>query len=164
MYSRMAWVTVQVVKTGITPQLATSERLREAEKELLHLAGRLHTRWLGTPRRCAAVASALRPRSSGFRQSVSPPRSACQSSPCARAHRDGSLSQPYAWSVPRLRPGQTSPTPHAASGCPGTFLWSWPHHSDCPLLPGAPLPDAAGSSRTESWSVSGCRYAPEATR
>src|SRR6267378_1623279 len=29
-------VTVQVVTIGITPQLATSARLREAEKELLH--------------------------------------------------------------------------------------------------------------------------------
>src|SRR5687767_1722608 len=29
-------VTVQVVTTGITPQLATSARLREAEKERLH--------------------------------------------------------------------------------------------------------------------------------
>ena len=38
-------VTVQVVKTGITPQLATSARLREAETERLHPVGRLHTRW-----------------------------------------------------------------------------------------------------------------------
>ena len=36
-------VAVQVMKTGSTPQLATSDRLREAEKKLLHLAGRLHT-------------------------------------------------------------------------------------------------------------------------
>ena len=35
-------VTVQVVKTGITPQLATSDRLREAKTEPLHPAGRLH--------------------------------------------------------------------------------------------------------------------------
>jgi hypothetical protein len=37
-------VTVQVVKTGITPQLATADRLREAETELLHPVGRLHMR------------------------------------------------------------------------------------------------------------------------
>ena len=36
-------VTVQVVKTGITPQRATSDRLREAETVPLHPAGRLHT-------------------------------------------------------------------------------------------------------------------------
>ena len=36
-------VTVQVVKTGITPQLATSERLREAETEPRHHAGPRHT-------------------------------------------------------------------------------------------------------------------------
>jgi hypothetical protein len=36
-------VTVQVVKTGITPQRAPSNRLREAETVLLHPAGRLHT-------------------------------------------------------------------------------------------------------------------------
>ena len=36
-------VTIQVVKTGITPQLATSARLREAKKELLHPVRRLHT-------------------------------------------------------------------------------------------------------------------------
>ena len=37
-------VTVQVVKTGITPQLATSTRVREAKTEPLHPAGRLHIR------------------------------------------------------------------------------------------------------------------------
>jgi hypothetical protein len=37
-------VTVQVVKTGITPQLATSDRFWEAETEPLHPAGRLHMR------------------------------------------------------------------------------------------------------------------------
>src|SRR5262245_30350043 len=37
-------VTVQVVKTGMTPQRAPSERLREAETVPLHPAGRLHTR------------------------------------------------------------------------------------------------------------------------
>jgi D-arabinose 1-dehydrogenase-like Zn-dependent alcohol dehydrogenase len=35
-------VTVQVVKTGITPPLAPSDRLREAKTEPLHPAGRLH--------------------------------------------------------------------------------------------------------------------------
>jgi len=35
-------VTVQVVKTGVTPPLATSERFREAKTERLHPAGRLH--------------------------------------------------------------------------------------------------------------------------
>jgi len=35
-------VTVQIVKTGITPQLATSDRWREAETEPLHPVGRLH--------------------------------------------------------------------------------------------------------------------------
>jgi hypothetical protein len=39
-----AGVTVQVVKTGITPQLATSERLRAAKTAPLHPAGRLHMR------------------------------------------------------------------------------------------------------------------------
>ena len=38
------YVTVQVVKTGITPQLATSERLRAAKTAPLHPAGRLHMR------------------------------------------------------------------------------------------------------------------------
>ena len=37
-------VTVQVVKTGITPPRATSDRLRAAETEPLHPAGRLHMR------------------------------------------------------------------------------------------------------------------------
>ena len=37
-------VTVQVVKTRITPQLATSDRLREARTEPLPPAGRLHMR------------------------------------------------------------------------------------------------------------------------
>jgi hypothetical protein len=37
-------VTVQVVKTGITPQLATSDRFWEAETEPLHPTGRLHMR------------------------------------------------------------------------------------------------------------------------
>jgi hypothetical protein len=36
-------VTVQVVKTGIMPQLAPSECWREAETVPLHPAGRLHT-------------------------------------------------------------------------------------------------------------------------
>ena len=36
-------VTVQVVKTGLTPQLAPSDHLREAEKEQLHPAEQLHT-------------------------------------------------------------------------------------------------------------------------
>jgi len=38
-----ALVTVQVVTTGITPQLATSERLREAETEPRHHGGPRHT-------------------------------------------------------------------------------------------------------------------------
>ena len=41
---RAAGVTVQVVKTGITPPLATSDRFREAKTELLPPAGRLHMR------------------------------------------------------------------------------------------------------------------------
>jgi hypothetical protein len=36
-------VTVQVVKTGLTPQIAPSDHLREAEKEQLHPAEQLHT-------------------------------------------------------------------------------------------------------------------------
>jgi hypothetical protein len=40
----MVEVTVQVVKTGITPQLATSDRSREVETEPLHPAGQLHMR------------------------------------------------------------------------------------------------------------------------
>jgi hypothetical protein len=36
-------VTVQVVKTEITPQLAPADRLREAETVPLHPTGRLHT-------------------------------------------------------------------------------------------------------------------------
>jgi uncharacterized protein len=37
-------VTAQVVKTSITLQLATADRLREAETEPLHPVGRLHMR------------------------------------------------------------------------------------------------------------------------
>jgi hypothetical protein len=37
-------VTAQVVKTRITLQLATAERLRAAETEPLHPVGRLHMR------------------------------------------------------------------------------------------------------------------------
>jgi len=37
-------VTAQVVKTRITLQLATLDRLREAETEPLHPVGRLHMR------------------------------------------------------------------------------------------------------------------------
>jgi hypothetical protein len=40
---KRAHVTVQVVKTGITPQLAPADRLREVETVPLHPAGRLHT-------------------------------------------------------------------------------------------------------------------------
>src|SRR4029453_2091340 len=156
-------VTVQIVKTGITPQLATSDRWREAETEPLHPAGRLHMLRGGTPRRCAAVASTSPPPSSYFRQSVSPLRSACQSSPCARAHRDGSTSLQYYSSVPRLRPGRRSTTPHAASKCPGMSLRSSAHHSDCRLPTVAPLPDAAGSCRSETLIVSMCPHAPDAT-
>jgi hypothetical protein len=36
-------VTVQVMKTGLTPQLAPSDHLREAETEQLHPAEQLHT-------------------------------------------------------------------------------------------------------------------------
>jgi hypothetical protein len=42
-YSPLLEVTVQVVTTGITPQLATAERLREAETEPRHPAGPRHT-------------------------------------------------------------------------------------------------------------------------
>src|SRR5262245_29189795 len=38
-------VTVQVIKTGLTPQLAPADHVREAEKEQLHPAEQLHTRW-----------------------------------------------------------------------------------------------------------------------
>src|SRR5262249_50395054 len=106
-------------KTGITPQLATFDRLREAEKELLHPVGRLHAQWSGTPKRYAAVTMLPRP-SACFRQSASPPRSACQSSPCTRAHRDGSTALLHDWSAPPLPPAQTSTAPRAASGCLGT--------------------------------------------
>ena len=37
-------VTVQVVKTGITPQRTLSDGFREARTEPLHPAGRLHMR------------------------------------------------------------------------------------------------------------------------
>ena len=43
-HQALAWVTVQVVKTGITPQLATSIRFQAAKMEPLHPAGRLHMR------------------------------------------------------------------------------------------------------------------------
>src|SRR5713226_4836419 len=156
-------VTVQVVTTGITPQLATSARLREAEKELLHPVRRLHTQWSGTPRRYAAVASTWPRPSSCFRQSASPPRSACQSSPYARARRDGSPSQPYYSSVQRLRPARTSTTPHAASGCPDTSPRSGAHHIGCPLpITARPLGEV-GSCRTETLSVAACPRAPDAT-
>lgn len=39
------YVTAQVVKTRITLQLATLDRLREAEMEPLHPVGRLPMRW-----------------------------------------------------------------------------------------------------------------------
>jgi hypothetical protein len=42
-YNQVAKVTVQVVKTGIMPQLAPSDRWREAETVPLHPAERLHT-------------------------------------------------------------------------------------------------------------------------
>ena len=41
-FSEAPWVTVQVVKTGITPPLATSGRFWGAEMERLHHARRLH--------------------------------------------------------------------------------------------------------------------------
>ena len=41
--TRYTVVTVQVVKTGLTPQIAPSDHLREAEKEQLHPAEQLHT-------------------------------------------------------------------------------------------------------------------------
>jgi hypothetical protein len=44
LYKAQKNVTVQVVKTRITPQLATSDRSREAETEPLPPAGRLHMR------------------------------------------------------------------------------------------------------------------------
>src|SRR5712691_720092 len=156
-------VTVQVVTTGITPQLATSARLREAEKELLHPVRRLHTQWSGTPRHYAAVASTWPRPSSCFRQSASPPRSACQSSPYARARRDGSPSQPYYSSVQRLRPARMSTTPHAASGCPDTSPRSGAHHIGCPLpITARPLGEV-GSCRSETSSVAVCPGAPDAT-
>src|SRR4030095_16828222 len=158
-----ARVTVQVVKTGITPQLATSARLREAETELLHPAGRLHTRWSGAPRRCAAVPSEALPRSSCFRQSASPLRSACQSSPCARARRDGSISQPCYWSVPHLPPVRTSTMPGAASGGPDRSRRSWAPHTGCPLPTVAPPLGAVGSYTTETSIVFVCPHAPDAT-
>ena len=157
-------VTVQVVKTGITPPLATSERFQAAKMEPLHPAGRLHMRRGGTPRRSAAVAATWPPPSACLRQNVRPPRSACPSSLGARAHRDASPSLPSSWSVPRLQPGRTSTTPHAASQCPGTSRPSWAHHSACPRPPVAPLPDAVGSSRTASAHVAVSRRAPEAPR
>src|SRR5215510_8090468 len=153
MDNALGHVTVQVVQTGITPQLVTSDRLQEAKTELLHPVKRLHTQWSGTPRRSAAVASTWPRPSSCFRQSASPPRSACQSSPYARAHRDGSTSQPYYSSVPRLRPARTSTTPHAASGCPDTSPRLWAPHSGCPLPITARPRGAAGSCRTEMSSV-----------
>src|SRR4029453_8096752 len=87
-------VTVQVVKTGITPPLATSGRFWGAEMERLHHARRLHAQQGGTPRHCAAVASTSPPPSSCLRQSASPPHSASQNCPCATARLDGALSLP----------------------------------------------------------------------
>src|SRR5438067_3127940 len=156
-------VTVQVVKTSITPQLATSERVRAAKTEPLHPAGRLHMRRCGTPRRYAAVASALSPPASYFRQSASPLRSVCQSSPCARARRDGSISRPCYWSVPHLRLARTSTTPGAASGCPDTSRRSWAHHTGCPLPTVAPPLGEAESCRTETSSVAVYPRVPDAT-
>src|SRR4029434_7045119 len=62
-------VTVQVVKTGITPPLATSGRFWGAEMERLHHARRLHAQQRGTPSHGAAVASTSPPPSSCLRQS-----------------------------------------------------------------------------------------------
>jgi hypothetical protein len=43
MHTALQAVTVQVVKTGITPQLAPAERLWGVETVPLHPAGQLHT-------------------------------------------------------------------------------------------------------------------------
>jgi len=66
-----------MVKTGITLQLATCDRLGAGERELLHHAERLHRLWSGTPRHCAAVAStspstscSCRPMSAGVEKPV----------------------------------------------------------------------------------------------
>jgi hypothetical protein len=100
---------------GITPLLGPADRLREAKMERLHPARRLHMRRGGMPRRYAAGASTWPPPGACFRQSVSPPRSACHSSPYARAQQDGSTARPCYWWVQRLRPAQTSTRPRAAS-------------------------------------------------
>jgi hypothetical protein len=159
----MRVVTVQVIKTGRTPQLAPADHVRAAEQEQRHPAEQLHTRWGGTPRRCAAVASTSTPRSSDLPQRVRPLHSACPSCPGATAHRDGSTAPPCCGSGRRLRLARTSTTPHAVSGWPGTSRRSWAHHRACPLpITARPL-GAAGSWRRDMASGSRCPGAPDAT-
>jgi len=155
-------VTVQVVTTGITPQLATSARLREAEKELLHPVRRLHTQWSGTPRRYAAVASTWPRPSLCFRQSASPPRSACQSSPYARARRDGS---PLSRIIRRFnacdlheRPQRLTPLQDVSTRPRGLE-----HTTSAAASNNRSTFGAVGSCRTETSSVAACPRAPDAT-
>src|SRR4029453_18236148 len=156
-------VTVQVVKTGITPPLATSGRFWGAEMERLHHARRLHAQQGGTPRHCAAVASTSPPPSSCLRQSASPPHSASQNCPCATARLDGALSLPCCSSVRRRRPARRSTPPRAASKSPGGFLRSWPPHTDSPLLRAAPPRSEVASYRSEKSIASTSPRAPDAT-
>src|SRR4030095_4176608 len=160
---RLQLVTVQVVKTGITPPLATSGRFWGAEMERLHHARRLHAQQGGTPRHCAAVASTSPPPSSCLRQSASPPHSASQNCPCATARLDGALSLPCCSSVRRRRPARRSTTPRAASKSPGRSLRSWPPHHESPLLRAAPPRSEVASYRSEKSIASTSPRAPDAT-
>src|SRR5262249_2303424 len=157
-------VLVQVMETAITQPLAPAEPGRGAETEPVYPGEPLHTPCGDTPRRCAAVVFTSTPPSSYFRQTESLPHSACQSCPCATAHRDGLTARPHYWSVPRLRLVRTSTTPHVASKCLGTSQRFWAPRYDCPCPITARLRGVVGSCRSETSTASRSRRAPGATR
>src|SRR5262245_40571422 len=157
------FVTVHLMKTGITPQLVIASHRQEGETGPLRHAGRLHGRRLGNPARCVSGASTSPRRSSYFRQSASPPRFGCQSCPCAIAHRDGSLARPCcSWAL-RRRLARRSTMPGGASESPGTSLRSWPRHTGSPLPTAARPRDEGASYRSETSSGPTCPHAPDAT-
>jgi hypothetical protein len=138
-------VTVQVVETAITPQLALSERGRGAGREPLLPGAPLHPPWGGRPRQGAAVVATSIPPSSGLPPTGSRPHSACHRGPCARAHQDGAPVLPHSWSARPLRPARTALTPRAASKWPGMSRRFWAHRCAGPL-PSPTRPRGAGGS------------------
>jgi hypothetical protein len=138
-------VTVQVVETAITPQLALSERGRGAGREPLLPGAPLHPPWGGRLRQGAAVVATSIPPSSGLPPTGSRPHSACHRGPCARAHQDGAPVLPHSWSARPLRPARTALTPRAASKWPGMSRRFWAHRGAGPL-PSPTRPHGAGGS------------------